>query len=229
MKSYPSIETIFTRDANTHKLNWGRLRMPEIDTINEWEITEKIDGTNIRVTYTLNGVEIKGRTDKANLASDVIIAVNEAIPHHPVAVEYFTGYRGKELPEQWSVTFYGEAYGPGIQKGGVYSNEKRFRCFDLLLGESWWCHGFEMRDICKDLGIPTVPFLGTHVLGVEDLESRLGCEWFMEDVITESFVAFEDKGVSNIEPEGIVAKPPLVLLDRHGDRIMWKLTNREFR
>ena len=64
---YHSIETVFTRNKRTNKLNFGELRFPEFGCINQWIIQEKIDGMNIRLVITDHGVELKGRTDNAQI------------------------------------------------------------------------------------------------------------------------------------------------------------------
>ncbi len=220
MKAYPSIETVFVRDETSRKLHFGQIRQPEVACINKWSVSEKVDGTNVRVVCTLNGVEIKGRTDNANLHPELIAHVTAIFPHAKI-VDYFRCYRGKDLAPEWSVTFYGEGYGAGIQKGGIYNKQKRFRCFDLMLGEFWWVDDSEMRRVCGDLNIPTVPHLG-HITTVPTTKSEL------EALIPWSYVGESENG-NRVQAEGIVAKPEHVLLDRHGSRVMWKLTFREFR
>lgn len=222
MKPYHSIETVFTRNKETNVLDFGTIRNSVNDFIPEWTISEKIDGTNIRVVVTLAGVSIKGRTDNANINPDLIKAV-EAHFDHARLLAYFTEYRGKELPEAWSVTFYGEGYGAGIQKGGVYSATKKFRCFDLLLGESWWTSDSEMRRICEELGIPAVPLLGITMVIPQTRDELLSLFWEGD-----SIVARLDNGTTGVLPEGVVAKPLVPLFDTHGDRVMWKLTFREW-
>jgi hypothetical protein len=222
MKPYHSIETIYKRDKATNLLHFGEIRMPEIAAVREWTFSEKIDGTNIRAIVTLAGIEVRGRSDNAQLHPDLIKAVLANFNHGRV-VEYFTTYRGKELAPEWSVTFYGEGYGAGIQKGGAYSDTKRFRCFDVMLGDSWWLDDSEMRRICADLSVPVVPALGLNAylpITREHLEYLLP---------NGSVVAFEDRGVTGVQAEGVVAKPTVVLFDKHGNRVMWKLTFREFK
>ena len=48
--TYPKIETLFDRDSQ-FKLNTDAIRKPELDLIKKWEVTEKIDGTNIRIFW----------------------------------------------------------------------------------------------------------------------------------------------------------------------------------
>lgn len=227
MKSYPSIETVYVRDKETNLLRFGEIRNPELSCVSSWTVSEKIDGTNVRVIYTLGGVEVKGRTDKAQLPPGLYDAVLSKFPPHEFIVRYFTEYRGQELPEAWSVTFYGEGYGAGIQKGGCYRPDKSFRCFDLLLGESWWTDDSEMRRVCLELGVPTVPAVGQamgHTISfINEPEDIL--RLFPDGV---SVCAREDSG-QDAPPEGIVCKPKHVLLDRHGNRIVWKITLREWK
>lgn len=238
MHKYPSIETVWKRDAVTNKLAFRSLRAPEVGLVNVWTISEKVNGTNIRVVYTLGGVEVRGRTDKAVLPPGGEETVLRCFPSHSDIVRYFEIYREGPLSEDWSVTFYGELYGPGINGGGIYSMGKRFRCFDLKLGEHLWTDDDEMRRVCKELNVPVVPWVGyihvengyltrtqcyTEICYLPVMKAHLDV-FFPEG----SFVAFEEMSVQGVQPEGIVAKPVVVLLDKRGDRVMWKLTYREF-
>jgi len=66
MLKYPKMETLFVRDENFKVTN--KIRCPEFANIKEWLVTEKIDGTNIRIIYTTEGkVLIRGRTDVAQI------------------------------------------------------------------------------------------------------------------------------------------------------------------
>lgn len=52
-----------------------------------------------------------------------------------------------------------EDYGSVAQKGGVYSDGKRFRVFDLMLGKKNCVDDDETRRNCHELGGPTaLPF-----------------------------------------------------------------------
>jgi len=220
MKPYPSIETVFTRSKETNRLNFGELRNQANSVIKKWTISEKIDGTNIRVIFTLSGFEVRGRSDNAQIHPHLVDAVKNLFDHDKV-VSYFRAYRGQDLPENWSVTFYGEGYGAGVQKGAMYSASKRFRCFDLMLGEDWWVDDDEMRRVCSDIDIPTAPHLGYF----DSIPVTLAD---LKQLIPFSLVAQCEAG-HEVMAEGVVAKPTVVLLDRHGDRIVWKLTFREFK
>jgi len=49
MIPYPKIETLFKRDETFRVTD--KLRLPEFALVREWLVTEKVDGTNIRVVY----------------------------------------------------------------------------------------------------------------------------------------------------------------------------------
>lgn len=222
MHKYPSIETIYVRDHSTNILQFGDIRLPEIECVKEWTLSEKIDGTNIRVIITAQGIDIRGRTDKAQLPPGLEDAILSAIPSHDKLLDFFREYGGRVDEEGWSVTFYGEGYGAGIQKGGSYSDTKSFRVFDLMLGENTWVDDDEMRRVAQNLGMITAPFLGyhSHLPQTEEELTAL--------MPTGSIVAQVDSGREGVPPEGVVAKPRHVLLDKYGNRVMWKLTHREW-
>ena len=73
MTTYPKIETLFNRFPKGHpqafKVDTTQVRCPEFAAIRSWIITEKIDGTNIRVRYEppTGRVSFYGRTDRAQL------------------------------------------------------------------------------------------------------------------------------------------------------------------
>jgi len=55
MQQYHKIQTVYLRDPETRykALLDGQLAKPEFDYLqhNQWEFTEKVDGTNIRVEW----------------------------------------------------------------------------------------------------------------------------------------------------------------------------------
>lgn len=223
---------MYKRNPNTNKLDVEVVRIPAVHAITDWTVSEKIDGMNIRVIYTLDGYQVKGRSDNAQIPNDLIQNIGTLFPPHESVVQYFRDYRGKDLPDSWSVTFYGEGYGPGIQaKGKEYSTKKGFRCFDLLLGEGLWVDDSEMRRVCADLDIPVAPFLGIWSWdSSQPLFSNVLPYSYasLEEILPFSYVALEDRGVRDVEAEGIVAKPLVQLFDTRGERVVWKLTFREF-
>src|SRR6266851_4645273 len=89
MKEFPKIETLFDRDEKTFKVDESRLRMPEFDLIKKWTVTEKVDGTNVRIyfksewddvnvpyrpgeTYSPPTIRFGGRTENAQMPTRLL-------------------------------------------------------------------------------------------------------------------------------------------------------------
>ncbi len=217
MISYPSIETVWKRNAETHKLDFGVQRMPETALIKQWRITEKVDGMNMRVIVSKDTIDIRGRTDNAQIAADLRHLILAAFTENERMVDFRLGLSGDE-----PFTFYGEGYGAGIQKGSIYSTHKNIIFFDVMTPGGRWMEGQEAREFVGSFSLPFVPDLGviTALPRTQD-DLRL--------LISESIVA-NWQGNEGVVPEGIVAKPDgAVLLNSRGERVMWKLTNREFK
>jgi hypothetical protein len=63
MQTYHKIETLFERDKATFIVDPGKIKSPVLRTIREWDVTEKVDGTNIRVMLSESGeVSVGGFT-----------------------------------------------------------------------------------------------------------------------------------------------------------------------
>jgi hypothetical protein len=178
--------------------------MPEFEVLAniEWIFTEKVDGTNIRIVWDGHRVEVRGRTDRANLAPDLVKTLMEMFP--------------EELMEQAfggnPVILFGEGYGPGIQKGGGnYRKDKSFILFDVYIG-GWWLMRDSVEDIAKSLGVDVVPVMFKGSLA---------------EAVT--FMADEDDLYSavadhyGIVAEGLVGTPAVPLFNRKGERIIVKL------
>jgi len=214
MIEYPKIETLYDRDKETFKVIPDMLRWKEFDLIRRWYVTEKIDGTNIRVNFSNGVVTYGGRTDKAEMPVKLM--------------EYLRTNLSREALEsvfkepEGDITLFGEGYGEKIQKGGgKYRAGVSFRLFDVLIG-NWWLEPESIEEIAQGLGVLTVPCLGitSHLpTGVEDL-----------NFLTfggRSVVAAEEMGF-DARPEGIVARTHPLLITRSGKRVMWKLKFKDF-
>ena len=138
MIKYPKIKTLFERDPNTFKVNETLkvLKEPEFGLFNEWEVSEKIDGTNIRVEWIPEGsaasgivalphVKIGGRTDNAQIPSALLYVLQEMFPD--------SAFR-KQFDDDAVVTLFGEGYGGKIQRGGAYRLDPSFMLFDIHIG-----------------------------------------------------------------------------------------------
>ena len=54
---YPKIQTLYDRDEK-FKVDPTQIRCPEFSLITRWLITEKIDGTNVRIVRTTDGERV---------------------------------------------------------------------------------------------------------------------------------------------------------------------------
>lgn len=216
---FPKIETLYNRDLKTFKVKTGELRLPEFGLINQWLITEKVDGTNIRVALEPSGqVRFGGRTDRAQIPTFLLDTLQDMFP--PEKMQAAFERDGEEWPQ---VVLYGEGYGVKIQKGGKYRDSgTSFRLFDVRVGE-WWLNWENVLDIAEKLEISTVPWysepLTSFPVDVRGLNS-----FFPEG----SLVALQEKKEMDVQPEGIVARTDPLLFTRRGQRVMWKLKLKDF-
>lgn len=247
MTAYPSTENLFTRDEETHKLNMGDFRRPDFAQVGNWHITEKIDGTNIRVILDWAYdeeldlwrpvVDVRGRTDAASLPKNFVqeaFGVEE--PYELTdkllsALAAITGLNVLDLTlDPVMVVVYGEGYGPGIQKvGSQYTSKKSFRAFDVrtfkgIVENGHWGHGLwrtweDVEVVSNILGVETVPVFGSE----ESLDQIVK---FVSNGV-ESVVASKDAGTYGIPAEGVVARTDPYLYDYRGNRVMWKLKGKD--
>jgi ATP-dependent RNA circularization protein (DNA/RNA ligase family) len=205
---YHKIETLFERDKSTFVVDPAKLKSPVLGTIREWDVTEKIDGTNIRVMLSESGeVSFGGRTNAAQIPADL--------------VQYLirTFQQDKFREAMWidgtptQAVLYGEGYGPGIQKGGgLYRSDKSFILFDVLIGGKWWLEREAIESVAQKLGIDAVPYLGRMTL---------------DEIVQYVRNPFPSKLGSAIA-EGVVARPVETLFDRRMERVIIKLKTKDF-
>jgi hypothetical protein len=157
-KPYPKIANVFGRDTITHRVHEGVWTSDTLETLAgvPWTWTEKIDGTNIRLIYDGESVEVRGRTDKAQLHQDLLERCTE------IAV----GLKDiQEASGHGAITLYGEGCGPGIQKGGArYGDTKDFILFDALVGEGTWLPRQAIEHYARKLEIREAAVLGQGTL-----------------------------------------------------------------
>jgi hypothetical protein len=228
---YPKINTIWKRDeANRGRIIEGDFARLEFGIIQLWEITEKIDGTNVRVIFEHDKqedflenrtsehwtVKFGGRTDDAQMSPKLLAVLQALFP-----IEKFTEVFWRDDVEEGEpnlpskVVLYGEGYGAGIQKGGgLYCKTPSFILFDVNI-DGWWLERDDVNDIARKLGIKSVPTYGLmdYYAVTEFVKSR-----------PNSLIAEEPK-----EIEGIVARSYPLMLFRSGQPITWKMKVRDFK
>lgn len=244
--SYPKIETLFERDEHFH-VDTQRIRCPEFTQIARWLVTEKIDGTNIRVSLERNSpdwsVRFYGRTDNAQIPTFLLSYLQDTFGRDDLK-GLWRGRQNCELcggsglighPPSgcscidggYSITLYGEGYGERIQKGGGgYREGVSFRLIDVLVGGMWWLDWLNVCDIAEKLGIKTVPLL-PDITGMWDIVDEVRLPFA-------STVSFEERpkpegGLKTVRyAEGIVARTNPYLFDKHGRPLRWKLKTKDF-
>ena len=208
-KNYHKIETLFNRDEQTKKLipNSYRNEIVEFLKDNQWEFTEKIDGTNIIIFWDGHRVEFGGRTEKAQ------------IPNHLLErlTELFGGEVNEEMFEQkfgeTEVTLYGEGFGNKIQTNG-YIDGVDFILFDVLIGDNFQPRE-SVEDIAKYFNVRIAPIVLSGTLNdaikyvktnPDSVISEIGCKM-----------------------EGVVGRPKIELNDRNHNRVIVKVKYSDFK
>lgn len=205
MRAYEKIETLYNRSLEGSKeLVVGSWRDETVKMLKdiEWEWTEKIDGTNIRVFWDGHAVSFGGRTERALIPAPLVNRLNDL----------FGGETNAQLFEQMfgdkEVYLYGEGYGQKIQGvGSLYlPNSVDFILFDLMISGNYQPRAF-VESTAKAFGTQAVPVVGSGTLEQA---------WEYASVLHPSTI-----GAAPME--GIVCRPKNELLDRCGRRIIVKL------
>ena len=207
LKEYEKIETIFERDEKTKKLIEGKFRNETVEFLKDlqWEFTEKIDGTNIRIYWDGHKIQYFGRTDKAQIPSQLMNRL----------IELFGGDTNEELFEQkfgsTEVLLIGEGYGAKIQTGEDYRQDNDFILFDVCINGNYQPRE-SVKNIAKYFNIDVVPTIMTGKLqeGIDYVKSK------------------PKSKIGTASAEGLVARPIYELKDRIGNRIIVKIKVRDF-
>ena len=218
MIKYPKIKTLYKREEQgQRKVIVDELSCPEFENIKRWRVSEKIDGTNIRVSLLPDGtVKIAGRTDEAQIYIPLMEKLLGLFTPNKMKAAFW-----KEGEEPFGAILFSEGYGTKIQKGGIYRPDVSFRLFDVFVG-GLWLKETDVKDVAEKLGVKTVPFLESDIISLPETAQGL------MHILPRSFVSSEEGGSDSTRPEGIVAREPHGLLMRNGDRLMWKLKFRDF-
>ena len=177
---------------------------------NDWIFTEKVDGTNIRVSWDGNESVYRGRSDEAQIPTPLIYALDQCFKTFQ-ARQRLTAVFGSEVEE--SITLYGEGYGKGIQAAGrdYCADGVRFVLFDVKIG-GYYLERHNVEDIAKKLELACVPIIGHGTLNeaIEIVRKGFKSNWG-------DFIA-----------EGIVARPRVEMFSRKGERMITKVKHRDF-
>ncbi len=203
----------------------GDYSCPEFSNIKTWNVTEKIDGTNIRIYYYwmppcnmeidryppryYSSVSFHGRTDKAVIPKFLAEYLTKKI-----TIETLESAFEPDILACTTFILYGEGYGPKIQAvGSKYRDDVGFILFDVRVGD-FWLKRDAVKDIAVKLDIPVVPDLG-----------------IMNECEIVEYVKSKPMSLCSKTPqvmEGIVARSSPELYCRDGSQVMFKLKCKEF-
>lgn len=215
---YPKINSLWKREDITvkkkrHELIVGDYSLEEFGLIKKWVVQEKIDGTNIRIHYSIEDrehtqdpiVEFDGRTDNAQIPKPLLKYLREHFTVERMASVFKPGT---------DVLLFGEGYGPKIQSGGNYRTDTGFILFDIRIG-NFWLKQEDVKNIALALQIPYAPIIG-----------------IMTEQEIVDYVKSKPLSLCSVTPqvmEGIIARTEPMLLLRNGDRLIWKLKCVDFK
>lgn len=209
-KEYGKIDTLFERD-DRFVVDPNKIKNPVYDIIKSWVVTEKVDGTNIRVTLTEDDrILFGGRSDNAQIPAFLLNELQEKF-----TPELLRQVR-REDDDTTAYTFYGEGYGPRIQKGGgLYRDTPGFILFDVSVGDRTFLSDGSVSDIADRLHIDRVPIISQSMTLPEIVE-----------LVKEGFDSLIPG--ANCRSEGVVARPIVPLYDQRGKRVILKLKTKDF-
>ena len=210
MGEYHKIPNIFLRSTETKKIVEGEYSNEALYFLRNtmWDFTEKIDGTNIRIIWDGHKIEIKGRTDKAQIPSALLNRL----------MELFAGEANEEIFErafgEKEVMLIGEGYGANIQGcGGLYRPDQDFILFDVMIGGNYQPRE-AVTEIAHLFNLDIVPTVcrGTLKDGVDFVKKQP-----LSQIAKKSLVI-----------EGVVGRPYVELQDRCGNRVIVKIKAHDF-
>ncbi len=221
---YPKTENLLLRDEETHRLILGEYRHPAFEQIAEYHVSEKIDGTNIRLIYRrdVGTFEVRGRSDEATLPK---LFQEEAIPAINVTrmVEAFAAIDPTGVCS--GMVVFGEGYGPGIQKvGGAYATKKSLRIYDVVTlkddARMLWRPWSDVAQVGDALGLNTAPVVSAAMTLKDVL-------LYVESEAPSIVAGIENPDGPDVPMEGVVARTDPYLFDSYGSRVRFKLKGRD--
>lgn len=202
---YHKIQSIYKRHPDG-SFRVGEWSTPALSALRgaRWVWTEKIDGTNIRLSNSPDGrLVVQGRTDRAQIPATLISAIGTL------------GLDGR----LGNLVLYGEGFGAKIQKGGGnYRPDQGFVLFDVFVPDEshpmggWWLEREQVDSVASQLGIEVAPVVGAGTL---DEAIRFVAERFPHS----RWGAFR--------PEGIVCRIDGDAFDRAGKRVICKVKHKD--
>lgn len=208
---YPKIQTLYKREESEKGkpagIIIGDYSEEEFKSIDRWDVTEKIHGTNTRIIYDGKKLEIKGKTDKADIPDFLLENLKKIFTLKKLK---------KAFPEtKTEIILYGEGYGGRIQDiGKKYRRDSSFILFDVKISY-WWLDRDKVKEIAKKLDLQVTPSLG--IMTKKEIEKFVKSK-------PNSKISKEE-----LEMEWIVARAHPLMLFRDSTPIMFKLKVNDYR
>lgn len=207
-KKYPSIENSYRK-----KFIDGFLTMyPELLTTT-YIITEKIHGANIQIYF---------EPDKPWRCGKRTAFLKEEVKFYDIwnVISKYENHfiKLQQLVDRQciSIRLYGELFGPGIQKGVTYGNEKRIAFFDVTVNDELLSPQDFRRNIFSTIAEHTVPVITT----VDGLQAALDFNVEFNSLLNP---------IEGNFCEGVVIAPlDKVYYDKLGRRFCLKKKNEKF-
>lgn len=225
--TYPKINTLFKREGwnlekrpKKAKIIEGEYACPEFAAIDAWTVTEKIDGTNIRIIFDRQKnpgkVILGGRTDDAQIPATMI---NQLL-------DLFSFEKMNEVfKDNQKVTIFGEGVGCKIQNDKHVNQEPQFFLFDVCC-DGWWLQRDNVSDVGKQFGLKHYESICTEILNINNKKAWTKAEIvdFVKgiNIKNQNYLQFR-------EMEGVVARSEPMMMFRDGSGpIMFKLKCKDF-
>lgn len=211
----------------------GKYACEEFSAINKWSVTEKVDGTNIRiciaststpVSDTRPVVRFGGRTDNAQIPTHLLLYLQDTFTREKMG-DIFQGSN--------PVMLFGEGYGAKIQSGGYYRKDSAFILFDVYC-DGWWLNRENVADVAEKLGIDHCQNLKC---GSNDFWTTQEIVDYVKSKPKSTIAKVEDRVMEGIvarsEPQMLFRKPPLICDDpltyaNYHVPVMFKLKCKDF-
>lgn len=191
----------------TKEISYYRQLFPDLDEY-QYVVTEKLHGSNVSFHFKAGEPMCVARRNGMLAPDEDFYGVRELIPKYQDGLDVMQGM-AEEASD--TIRLYGEIFGPGVQKGVDYGDEKRIaffgiKRFDMLVP-------FDVFSFMLPETLMMVPIVATSVSLQDALDFDIG------------FTSL----VGNSLCEGIVIQPQYVVLeDNYGSPFLLKKKNEEF-
>lgn len=213
---YPKIHTLFKRNEKKKVIEWHYSK-EEFANIKFWQITEKIDGMNIRIEYEKKTEELynggicqqeyltfKGRTNNAQIPKDLQKYLEKTFKKEDFRHTF---------PNAKRIILFGEGYGKKIQSDKYKLKDKvKFILFDVWI-DGWWLEYKNVKNVAEEFKIDVVPLIAT---------------WTDYNTIQHIKSNPRSRLNDRVVIEGYVARSYPMVLFRDGTPIKWKIKVKDY-